>query len=138
MNYELLGLSVFFVFLGFVMIIISKHLKNKVNNMKLRCTEKVMAKITKIKYSDSDSSSLCYYWYGYSIDGKEYDTQAKYMIRALKYKVGDEVEICYNPNDCTDIYNPNDMGKNSDKLVFWLGIGFLLIGILSMIIAFFA
>lgn len=134
MKYAMFGLPFFFVFLGFILLIISMFLKNKVDNMKLRCSKKVMAKITKREMSKMDDSTLCHYWYGYSIDGKEYNTRAKYMISALKYKVGDEVEICYNPNDFTDIYNPNDMGKHSHKLVFGLGIGFLLIGIVSTVI----
>lgn len=134
MKYAMFGLPFFFVFFGFILLIIIMFLKNKVDNMKLRCSKKIMAKITKREMSKMDDSTLCHYWYGYSIDGKEYNTRAKYMISALKYKVGDEVEICYNPNDFTDIYNPNDMGKHSHKLVFGLGIGFLLIGIVSTII----
>ena len=134
MKYTILGLPFFFIFVGFILLVLSAFLKNKVDNMKLRCNKKVMAKITKREISKINDSTLCYYWYGYSINGKEYNTRTKYMISALKYKVGDNVEILYNPNDLNDIYNPNDMGKQSHKLVFGIGIGFLLMGIVSSII----
>lgn len=136
MNNLFLELSILIVFLGSILIVISVFLRKKVYNMTSRCNKKVMSKITKREMSGMDDSTKCYYWYGYTIDGKDYNTRAKYMISALKYKVGDEVEIYYNPNDFTDIYNPNDMGKHSHKLAFSLGIGFLLIGFISTILFF--
>ena len=72
MKYAMFGLPFFFAFLGFILLIISMFLKNKVDNMKLRCSKKVMAKITKREMSKMDDSTHCHYWYGYSIDGKEY------------------------------------------------------------------
>ena len=139
MKYLMLGLPCFFILGGFVLLAIGMFLKNKIDNMKSRCTQKVMAKITKITYGSGnfdDSMNLCYYWYGYTINGKEYNTKAKYMIRALKYKVGDDVEILCNPNDFNDMYNPNDMGKHSHKLVLGLGIESLITGIIVIIISF--
>ena len=55
------------------------------------------------------------------------------MISGAKYKVGDEVEICYNPNDYNDIYNPNDAEKIIDKILIGIGINFILISIVGLI-----
>ncbi len=40
----------------------------------------------------------------YTVDGKEYETE--YGVFS-EYKVGDKVEIAYNPKDPTDIAQPN-------------------------------
>ena len=109
---SLLFLLIFYtiVFLSIGIITLSIDGDNKL------CTESVTATVTENIQSDSarnrhrsniDKHKYIYTpVYSYAYDGKEYSVESSNSTRPAKYDVGDRVVIMVNPDNPSEIYEP--------------------------------
>lgn len=115
-----------FVIVGIMFMIVSFVLSSNYSKDLKRCSAQVDATITDIiTYIDSDNDKSHKTKISYSIDDKNYTTTLNHYNS--KYKIGETLEINYNPDDPTDIV------QKGNKFVYMIfrimGIGFIIIGI---------
>lgn len=139
---ETLNLSVLFLIgfggLGGIFFIIGLVLLNKFKSKRIKCTEKTYGKVTDIIKEislNTDGRGYTYMWYPvfeYTIGELKFKKQSYYGGGQVKFAIGQEVEIYYNPENYNEFYVS---GENTPKTI---GKIFSIIGIVLMILAVFS
>lgn len=82
---------------GFIPLILVKHFKKNKENLKH--WKKTKANVYDISYDTLVDSVAFYPKYKYSHEGREYSGTSSIGVRVNKYKVGDVIEIRFNPSN---------------------------------------
>ncbi len=91
-----------------------------------RCTETAQAEV--VEMVPGSESGTYAPKFRFTADGREYIVQLNSYSSPPKYHVGDKTDIRYDPDDPSLIYD------DSDKLLFFMKIGFVAFGALDIII----
>lgn len=116
MNAELITnlMMVGLLLLSIIFLAISSVVKEKQKQQKKNCTEKTTAKVIKM---DLDHHKLSYngpytnYWvpiFEYYVNGERYIRTGSFGYSTEVFSKGQEVEICYNPNNPDEFYAANE------------------------------
>ncbi len=123
---------------GLIILLIGIRILKWFNKYTKKCTKRVMAKIsggeTFSMGMTSEVDNMTYFYYNFSVDGKEYNVKSKYAISPNKYKIGSEVELLYNPENPEEVYNDKDGAKYAIFVPIILGSVALLTSILIFIV----
>lgn len=137
-------IAIFLMIFGGIFIIASIGLSIFINNKKKNCTKEATAKIKEIIVSenrDNVDGFLMVSEYPkleYDINGEHIEKVSSIGYMPKKYSVGQEVEICYNPNKYDDFCIKGDKTANIVRNVFVaVGIGMFIIGIIFCIVSIF-
>ena len=130
----LLLLGVIFIPIG---IGVSKGTKKRI----MRCTAKTNAKIIKIVRENIsvDLSNTAAYSYfpviEYSVENENFQRMYNTGFKKDKYKVGEEIEIMYNPEKPEDFYFVGDnFGSKVGKVFSIVGVLLLFLSLVALII----
>lgn len=137
-------IAIFLMIFGGIFIIASIGLSIFINNKKKNCTKEATAKIKEIIVSeniDNVDGFLMISEYPkleYDINGEHIEKVSSIGYMPKKYSVGQEVEICYNPNKYDDFCIKGDKTANIIRNVsVAVGIGMFIIGIIFCIVSVF-
>lgn len=137
-------IAIFLMIFGGIFIIASICLSIFINNKKKNCTKEATAKIKEIIVSeniDNVDGFLMISEYPkleYDINGEHIEKVSSIGYMPKKYSVGQEVEICYNPNKYDDFCIKGDKTANIIRNVsVAVGIGMFIIGIIFCIVSVF-
>lgn len=137
-------IAIFLMIFGGIFIIASIGLSIFINNKKKNCTKEATAKVKEIIVSenrDNVDGFLMVSEYPkieYDINGEHIEKVSSIGYMPKKYSVGQEVEICYNPNKYDDFCIKGDKTANIIRNVFVaVGIGIFIIGIIFCIVSIF-
>ncbi len=137
-------IAIFLMIFGGIFIIASIGLSIFINNKKKNCTKEATAKIKEIIVSenrDNVDGFLMVSEYPkleYDINGEHIEKVSSIGYMPKKYSVGQEVEICYNPNKYDDFCIKGDKTANIIRNVsVAVGIGIFIIGIIFCIVSIF-
>lgn len=137
-------IAIFLMIFGGIFIIASICLSIFINNKKKNCTKEATAKIKEIIVSeniDNVDGFLMISEYPkleYDINGEHIERVSSIGYMPKKYSVGQEVEICYNPNKYDDFCIKGDKTANIIRNVsVAVGIGMFIIGIIFCIVSVF-
>ena len=137
-------IAIFLMIFGGIFIIASIGLSIFINNKKKNCTKEATAQIKEIIVSeniDNVDGFLMISEYPkleYDINGEHIEKVSSIGYMPKKYSVGQEVEICYNPNKYDDFCIKGDKTANIIRNVsVAVGIGMFIIGIIFCIVSVF-
>lgn len=137
-------IAIFLMILGGIFIIASIGISIFINNKKKNCTKETTAKIKEIIVSENrdkvDGFLMVseYPKIEYDINGEHIEKVSSIGYMPKKYSVGQEVEICYNPNKYDDFCIKGDKTANIIRNVsVAVEIGIFIIGIIFCIVSIF-
>ena len=122
---------------GIIFIIAGTFVMIQGNSLKKRCTEQATATVVDvIRVSDysTTESTYTYTYYPvieYQVGDRTISQQSSSGQNPPKYKVGEQVEILYNPN------NVEEFIIKGDFIPQYLGIGFIVLGTIAVAAGFF-
>lgn len=98
-----------------------------INNAPRECIVSVEAEVEENNiredYDDSGRSITYSPIYVYEYKGKTYHAGSSFSMAPAAYKIGDKVEIVINPDDPTQIYDPEMAEKMSKAPILFIVIG---------------
>lgn len=102
-----------------------------INNAPSECIVSVEAEVednevhTRYSHSRKHSGSSRSYSpiYVYEYEGKTYHAKSSFSMSPAAYKIGNKVEIMINPDDPTQIYDPEMAEKMSKAPIMFIAIG---------------
>ena len=98
-----------------------------VNNAPSECIVSVEAEVEENNiredYDDSGRSITYSPIYVYEYEGKTYHAGSSFSMAPAAYKIGDKVEIMINPDDPTQIFDPEMAEKISKAPIMFIAIG---------------
>lgn len=123
--------------IGFIFLIIVIAILNNKKKKEVNCTSTTFGKVKDIvrhqSYdSDGGYSSSWHPVFEYNIGELQFIKESIYGSSQSKYAIGQDVEICYNPDNYNEYYV---VGETLPKT---LGIIFTIVGIVGIIIAIFS
>lgn len=76
------------------------------HNIKIRrCTMLVDAEVKdNVKRVDTDAEAYYHPMFEYTIDGQVFTNEYYCGTKSIKYRVGEKVKICFNPNNYKEYY----------------------------------
>lgn len=141
LNQVFLLIMLFLVFLGTIFIIVANSLIKNIRRKQKACTIKTIAKVVDVKKVDGreiDNDKFTYMWVPiieYDVNGQKYRNFANYGASKPKYDLNQNIEICYNPNDCNEFYICDDnTGNMLSKIFKWVGIGLVSVSVIIGIV----
>lgn len=117
--------GLFFVAIG-VFVIMFQRSQNK------KCTEETTATVIDNVHPNHGSSIGKYMpVFQYTVNGQTITQTSSLARRPKKYEIGDQVKLCYNPNNVNEFYVPG-YTSNSLGIIFILaGLGFSILMIIK-------
>lgn len=98
-----------------------------INNAPRECIVSVEAEVEENNiredYDDSGRSITYSPVYVYEYEGKTYHAGSSFSMAPAAYKIGDKVEIMINPDDPTQIFDPEMAEKMSEGPIIFIAIG---------------
>ena len=126
--------------IGGIFFIIGMCIINSRKKKALRCTSSVWGKVKDITRHISHStnggrSSTYHPVYEYTIGNLTYVKESPYGISNLKFAIGQDVEIFYNPQDPHDYYVPSEKTANFLANIFrFIGGTFVIIAVVFAVV----
>ena len=94
--------------------------------------------VKKVDGREIDNDKFTYMWVPiieYDVNGQKYRNFANYGASKPKYDLNQNIEICYNPNDCNEFYICDDnTGNMLSKIFKWVGIGLVSVSVIIGIV----
>ena len=121
-----------FLLVGIIITIAGVFVMKQSDSLKQRCTEKAIGTVVEIvcredyDYNDDELDVYYYPVIEYQAGDITISQMSKSGQYPSKYKVGDQVEIYYNPNNAEEYIIKGDSTAN------FLGIGFIVFGSISV------
>ena len=126
-----------FLLVGFMFIIVGIVTMNQGNDLKKRCTEETIGTVVEVicesDYSTTEDTYTYTYYpvIEYQVGERTISQKSRSGQYPPKYKVGDQVEIYYNPD------NAEEYIIKGDSIPTYLGIIFIVIGSIVLAVGFF-
>ena len=130
--------GVLFLIVGFVFVIAGIIVLKQDDGLKQRCTEQTLGTVVEVvcegDYSTTDNAYRYAYFpvVEYQVGDRTISQRSKSGQDPPKYKVGQQVEIYYNPN------NVEEFIIKGDSTPKYLGIGVIVLGSLALAFGVFA
>ena len=128
-NTLILALSIggTFVLVGFIFLIAGIIINNNVKKIQTRCTEKTIGKVIDIvewkSYTEDGISHSWFPVFEYIVGDRKLKRNSQYAGVSDKYKVGQEINIYYNPENPQDCYI-----EGEERKMMWI----IIVGIITI------
>ena len=135
---KLISTGLLFVLVGIIFAIVGIIAMIQGDSFKKKCTEEAIGTVVEVicetSYSETENQYTNTYYpvIEYSVGDRTISQISRSGHNPPKYKVGQQVEIYYNPNNVEEYIIKGD---STPKL---LGIGFIVIGSMAAAVGFFA
>ena len=119
-----------FVVTGIVFLIAGIVMKNNSQKIRERCTQKTIGKVIDIAKIEMDRYD--YTWvpiFEYMVGERKFKKESRYGGVQNKYKIGQEIEVYYNPENPNDSYIGKEEGKSTGFFAIIIGATVIGIGI---------
>lgn len=132
---KLKATSLLFLLVGFVFVVVGIIAMIQSDGLKERCTEETIGTVVEVirernsNTSNRTSNSYTYFpVIEYQVGDRTVSQKSQFGQNPPKYKVGEQLEICYNPNDIEEYIIKGD---SSPK---YIGIAFIGLGAIAEVV----